>query len=263
MQAITILKKYNTLPKRFVLFLTFATLVSCSVTGLYNDRVEGKKISITSEYNDSPEIENFVAPYRSHINKDLDSVLAYNSETMDKGQGKWQTTIGNLLADVTFEKADKLFFQREKKHLDVCLLNHGGIRSIISQGSVTTRTAYEIMPFENALIITELKGDAIKELADYMIAGKKPHPLSGMEIIINSKNNIKQVNIQGKPLDLKKNYYVATSDYLYNGGDNMTFFQEATSTYDMDYKLRNLLIDYFKEVDTLPVITTQRIIVQP
>jgi 2',3'-cyclic-nucleotide 2'-phosphodiesterase (5'-nucleotidase family) len=34
--------------------------------------------------------------------------------------------------------------------MDIVLLNHGGIRSIIPKGEVTTRTAFEIMPFETA-----------------------------------------------------------------------------------------------------------------
>lgn len=257
-----IFKKYNTYPLRFVLFLTFASLVSCGSNKFHNDRIEGKNISISAQQQSDATIEDFVVPYRTHIDKDLDSVLAYCPETMDKSKGKWQTTIGNLLAEVTFDAADKVFYMREKKHIDICLLNHGGIRSIIPKGDVTARTAYNVMPFENRLFITQLKGEQIKEVAEYIIKEKKPHPLDGMTITIDSNNNIKSVMIQGKPLDLQGTYYVATSDYLYNGGDSMFFFQKATATYDMDYKLRNILIDYFKEIDTLPVITTQRIITE-
>ncbi len=259
----TLLKKYNTSLHTFVLFLTVTVVVSCGSGKLYNSSIEGKKISITDTIEDNNNIEAFIAPYRKHINCDLDSVLAYSPITLDKNQGKWQTSIGNLLADVTLEKADKVFYMREKKHVNICLLNHGGIRSVIPQGNVTTRTAYEVMPFENSLIIAGLKGEQIKEIAQYIIEGKKPHPLSGMEVIIDSSNNIKSISVQGSSVDENKIYYVATSDYLYNGGDNMVFFKKATATYDMDYKLRNLFIDYFKEVDTLPVITSQRIIEQP
>ena len=64
-----------------------------------------------------------------------------------------------------------------------------------------------------------------------------------------------------KALELDKNaiYYVATNDYLANGGDNMNFFKKGIQLYDLDYKLRNILIDYFKEVDTIPVINDIRI----
>jgi hypothetical protein len=40
----------------------------------------------------------------------------------------------------------------------------------------------------------------------------------------------------------------------------MTFFKESTEKYDLDYKIRNVLIDYFKKVDTLPVLNDEKII---
>ena len=60
----------------------------------------------------------------------------------------------------------------------------------------------------------------------------------------------------------EKTYYIATMDYLLNGGDNMTFFATNEGAYDLNYKMRDLYIDYFREVDTLPVITTQHIITE-
>jgi hypothetical protein len=41
----------------------------------------------------------------------------------------------------------------------------------------------------------------------------------------------------------------------------MSFFSKGIQTYDLNYKLRNILIDYFK-VDTIPVINTTRISVE-
>ena len=73
----------------------------------------------------------------------------------------------------------------------------------------------------------------------------------------------KSVTVNNQDIDLEKIYYVATSDYLANGGDNMVFFQKNTRLYDLDYKIRNVLIDYFKAVDVVEASTTQRIIVDP
>lgn len=258
------IKKYNTYRNGFVLFLTTAMLFACTTTAFRPSAVAGKKIPVTSQYTNNQDIDAFVTPYRNHINKDLDSVLAYCPETLDKTTtiNGWQTTIGNLLADATFNKAAALFMEREKRHLDICLLNHGGIRSIIAKGTVTTRTAFEIMPFENSVVIVALKGDAITEMAQYIAREKKPHPLTGMQIMLNKEGGVKEITVQGKPLDTNKIYNVATSDYLVNGGDSMNFFAKAVATYDLDYKLRNLFIDYFKEVDTLPIVRTERIITE-
>ncbi|MBF4464036.1 5'-nucleotidase C-terminal domain-containing protein [Flavobacterium sp. LC2016-12] len=256
------LKKYNGFLKLFVIFLTLFFIFSCSQKNYNLTKIEGKQLPVTEKANETPEIENFIKPYRDHINKDLDSILAYCPETLDKSTGKWQTTIGSLMADVCLQRGNLVFKAREKKDIDLCLLNHGGIRAILPKGNVTTRTAYEIMPFENSLIVVALSGNQILEIASYIIKEKKPQPLAGMTFTISKENTAKNILIQGKPIDVSKTYYVVTNDYLANGGDNMSFFLKATDKFDLNYKIRNVLIDYFKEVDTIPVKTDVRITVE-
>ncbi|MFB3388526.1 5'-nucleotidase C-terminal domain-containing protein [Flavobacterium sp. LAR06] len=256
------LKKYNGFLKLFVIFLTLFFIFSCSQKNYNLTKIEGKQLPVTEKANETPEIENFIKPYRDHINKDLDSILAYCPETLDKSTGKWQTTIGSLMADVCLQRGNLVFKAREKKDIDLCLLNHGGIRAILPKGNVTTRTAYEIMPFENSLIVLALSGNQILEIASYIIKEKKPQPLAGMTFTISKENTAKNILIQGKPIDVSKTYYVVTNDYLANGGDNMNFFLKATAKFDLNYKIRNVLIDYFKEVDTIPIKNDVRITVE-
>jgi 2',3'-cyclic-nucleotide 2'-phosphodiesterase (5'-nucleotidase family) len=255
------LKNYNGVLKLFVIFLTLFFITSCSKQNYNITKIEGKRIAITDKEKVDSQIENYVKPYREHINKDLNDVLAYCPVTLDK-TGDWQSTIGNLLADVTLQRGNPIFMAREKKDIDLCILNHGGIRSILPKGNVTTRTAYEIMPFENSLVVIALKGEQILEMVDYFIATKKPHPLSGITFTIGKDNIAKNIVVRGNPVEKETIYYVATNDYLSNGGDNMNFFKKGTQTFDLDYKLRNVLIDYFKEVDTIPVLNDVRITVE-
>jgi 2',3'-cyclic-nucleotide 2'-phosphodiesterase (5'-nucleotidase family) len=256
------LKKYNGVLKLFVIFLTLFLIVSCAKQSYYVSKIEGKRITITDKEKQDSQIENYVKPYREHINKDLDSVLAYCPVTLDKSDGKWQTTIGNLMADVTLQRGNIVFKAREKKEINLCILNNGGIRAMLPKGNVTTRTAYEIMPFENGLVVVALKGEQIFEMVDYFIAAKKPHPLSGITFTISKDNVAKNILVQGKPVEKDAIYYVATNDYLSNGGDNMNFFKKGVQKFDLNYKLRNVLIDYFKEVDTIPVINDVRVSVE-
>ena len=239
------LKKYSCVLKLFVIFLTLFFIASCSKQSFYVTKIEGKRIPITDKASQNQDIENYVKPYREHINKDLDNILAYCPETLDKSDGKWQTTIGNLMADVTLQRGNLVFKAREKKEIDLCILNNGGIRAILPKGNVTTRTAYEIMPFENSLVVVALKGEQIFEMVDYFILAGKPHPLSGITFTIGKDKVAKNILVQGKPIDKNTIYYVATNDYLSNGGDNMNFFLKGIQKYDLDYKLRNVLIDYF------------------
>jgi len=255
------LKKYNVVSRYFVLFLTFLLSVSCGEQKYYVTKIEGKDIGITNSNKDVEAIETFVKPYREHINTELNSVISYAPETLDKS-GQWQTTIGNLLADITLQRGNTIFTARENKKIDLCLLNNGGIRSIIPKGNITLKTAFEIMPFENTSIVVALKGTQISEMVTYLIAEKKPHPISGIQFTIDKNNQAKDILIQGKPLENETLYYVITSDYLSNGGDKMDFFKKGTATYDLNYKLRNILIDYLKETDTIPILKDKRILIE-
>jgi len=257
------LKNYNRFFTLFSFLFLFFLLNSCTTKKYYNYKIEGKQLPVSKESGETEAIESFINPYRNHINKDLDNVLAYCPETMDKSKGEWQTNIGNLMADLTVEMANPVFQSREKKAIDICLLNHGGIRSIIPKGNVTTRTAYEVMPFENSLVVVELKGDQLKEMADYIIKERKPHPLSGLKIVFDKNSKVvKSLTVNGKAIENQNIYYVVTSDYLSNGGDKMDFFKKTDKVHDLHYKLRNVIIDYFKKIDTLPVATDKRIIAE-
>ncbi|NNT72953.1 5'-nucleotidase C-terminal domain-containing protein [Flavobacterium sp. IMCC34852] len=240
------LKNYNVVLKHFVLLLTFTSLISCAEKKYHITRIEGKEIAITDKHSEVADIENFIKPYRDNIDKDLSMVLANAPETIDKS-GEWQTPMGNFLSDITLAKANPIFEKREQKSIDICLLNHGGIRTIISKGDVTARNAYEIMPFENSAIVVGLKGEQILEIVNYLITEKKPHPMKGITFTIAKDKQPKDILVNGKLLDNDKVYYVVTSDYLVNGGDNMLFFKKSVAKYDLDYKLRNIIIDYFKE----------------
>jgi 2',3'-cyclic-nucleotide 2'-phosphodiesterase (5'-nucleotidase family) len=239
------LKNYNVVIKTFVLLLTFTVLTACSEKRYVVTRIEGKQIGITDTPKEADDLntsittkfETFIKPYRENIDKDLSLVLAHAPETIDKS-GEWQTPMGNFLSDITLEKSNQLFQQREEKSIDICLLNHGGIRTIISKGDITARNAYEIMPFENRAIVVALSGEQIIEMVNYIIKEKKPHPLKGMTFTIDKNNQPKDIIINDKPLDLERLYFVVTSDYLVNGGDNMTFFKKNVQLYDLDYKLR-------------------------
>lgn len=244
------LKNHIVLLKHFVLFLTFSLVFSCAEKKYSVSKTEGKAIEINNNFPESPVIDSFIKPYRQKIDNDLSAVLAFAPNTIDK-TGEWQTPMGNFLSDIIFEKSNALFRIREKKSIDICLLNHGGIRSIIPKGDVTAKTAYEIMPFENSAVVIALKSEQILELINYFIATQKPHPLKGLTFTIDSAHLPKNISINGNPLETDRIYYVVTHDYLANGNDNMHFFKKGIIKYDLDYKIRNIIIDYFKENKTI------------
>ena len=245
--------------KYFITIIAFILLMSCKQE-MHLTRIEGKRIEINDSLSDNQDIEAFIKPYREHVNNDLDSILAYSVDTYTKNDGELNTAIGNFMADAVKEMANPIFKTRTGKNIDIVMLNHGGIRAILSKGNITARTAFQIMPFENSVVVTGLKGTSVKEMVNYLQKAKRAHPISGMSIRLNSNFELLDAKVKGEVIDDNKTYYVATNDYLYNGGDNMNFFRQGDSLYKLDYKIRNVLIDYFKKEDTLNLEADDRFI---
>nr|WP_303318979.1 5'-nucleotidase [Flavivirga sp. MEBiC07777] len=243
-----------------IFLLYFFSLFNCKQAKFELAKIEGEQIQITDTLIADSEIEAFITPYRNNILKDLDSVLAYSANTYSKNDGALNTALGNFMADAVYSEANPIFKKRTGKNIDMVLLNHGGIRSILSQGNITKRTAYQLMPFENSIVVVALKKKQIDSLINYLIRKKRPHPISKLKLTINRNDKIVNVKIKDKNIKPDKIYYVATNDYLYNGGDNMTFFKTNDSLYVLNYKVRNALIDHFKRMDTIKPVIDNRFI---
>ncbi|MBT8314268.1 MAG: 5'-nucleotidase C-terminal domain-containing protein [Maribacter sp.] len=237
--------------KHFVVLITICVLYSCNQNKLNLIKIEGKQISLDSTYSKKATIEGYVLPYRTRINTILDSALAYAPKAITKTDGEFNTSAGNLMADIVLSEASPIFKSRTGKEIDFVLLNHGGIRSIISEGKVSARNAFEVMPFENNIVIVEVKGSDVQEMISFLIASGRAHPIAGMQIVIDKNRKLRSAKIKGKPINAESTYFVATSDYLVSGGDNMGFFKNNTAISDTDYLIRNAMIDYFKKVDTI------------
>lgn len=221
---------------------------------------KGNNISISEDLSSNKAIEAVVEPYKTNLDKSMNEVLSYSTDTYSKSDGDYNTAIGNLMADAVFELSNPIFKNRTGNELDIVLLNHGGIRSILPKGNVTTKSAYSLMPFENSVVVVPLKGSVITEMTTYLKESRKAHPISGVELVLNADNSYQKIRVGGKSIDPEKIYYVATNDYLYNGGDRMYFLKKSDTLYDLNYKIRNVLIDYFTKYDSLNPKKDQRFI---
>ena len=130
--------------KLILILVVSLTFLTCKNQPNHLTKIEAENINITDSLESIASIDDFVKPYREHVNKDLDNVLAYSVDTYSKSDGELNTAIGNFMADMVYEQSNPVFKTRTNKDIDFVLLNHGGIRSIISKGNVTTRTAFKV-----------------------------------------------------------------------------------------------------------------------
>ena len=248
--------------KYLYLLLLCCISLSCKTDTKRNlYKITGKRILINDSIESNVNINKMIAPYKEKLDADMNRVLTYAPKDFTKKDGNMQSTLGNLVADLSYEMANPILLQKNNMNIDFVFLNNGGLRAAIPKGNITTKNAFMLMPFENELVVAQLKGKDIKALFTYFIQSKSAHPISkNVQIYINASKN--RFLINGALFDENKSYTVLTSDYLQNGGDNMDFFLKPIKLINLNYKVRDAIIDYFLVTDTLQVELDNRIIIE-
>ena len=128
-------------------------------------------------------------------------------------------------------------------------MNMGGIRNILNAGAITVSSIYEISPFQNALVVVEMKGEDLLELFGQM-AAVHGEGLSGAKLVISKDGKLLSAKVGGRNIESEKLYKVATIDYLAEGNDRLEAFKKAVNkTIPSDAILRDLFIDYVKRCE--------------
>lgn len=238
--------------KLFLNIIIIISLSACSSSYQVSE-INDSQQKFTSDYiKEDTLIEHNIEPYRESLENTMNGVIATATKNMSKA--KPESTLGNLLANATFEIAQK----HSNKNIDVAIINYGGIRvPSINKGAVTLGNVYEIMPFDNYLVTLEISGATLQELCN-VIAEKGGWPIAGMQFTIKN-SEATNIKIGGKNIDSSSIYNIALSDYLAGGGDNLAMLKDITFE-NTNILLRDAFVEYFKQVQELNAELENRII---
>ena len=198
------------------------------------------KIAIDSTTNSLADknYNNYLQPYKQKVDAQMNEVIGQAAETM-KGHGP-ESLLSNFSADVYLQTATD--FQGEK--VDIAIVNLGGLRTVVPAGDIPIRKVFELMPFENELVLLWLKGDKLNELLQYF-ASMGGEGVSGLSMEIKAGKAV-NITINGKPLDPTKVYSIATNDYLAGGNDKMVQLAQPEKRVNTGIKVRTMLLNYIK-----------------
>lgn len=217
-------------------------LISCKTPLAVSAVKKEKNISIAAGLPEDQALTAVIQPYKAELEDKMNTKISYTDTELSK-QGE-NSALGNLLADYTFEGADAWAKKNGLPGIDAAVINIGGIRSTIGAGDILTKSIYEVMPFENEVVIVKMKGTDLRGLFDYYVKTKVNNPVSRLYIETENGQSVKEL-INGKEVEPGRDYYIATSDYLAFGGDNMSFFGKG-QLISTDIKLRDLFLEKFK-----------------
>jgi 5'-nucleotidase len=225
-------------------------LISCEEKNKSLDFIRGKQIELKPDMQEDPEVLKLIEPFKVRVDEEINTPLCYNPRLLTKKESKLETSLGNLLADECFKAGDSILKSVKGRGIDFAIFNYGGLRAPLNQGIITIEDVFQLMPFENRLVIVELNPEQISELLEYFTRQKSAHPISGIRMGIRG-DRLETVKIKGKDLNPSSNYHVLTIDYLQHGGNNMTFLTDPEYLYESDLKVRDVLINGLSKKDTL------------
>jgi 2',3'-cyclic-nucleotide 2'-phosphodiesterase (5'-nucleotidase family) len=223
-----------------VVLLATGFFASCSPTRFVPAEMEYASIEINHEKTGENEaLKNMLRPYSDSVENSMNINIGSLGGEMTKS---WpECSLGAFMTDAYLQMGSDTFRQK----VDFALMNMGGIRlGSLPAGTITRGRIFELMPFDNLLVLLKLNGSQVQNLLSD-IAAKGGWPISGGSYTISDKKAV-DIKINGKPLDPEKIYVLATSDYIANGGDESSILKNIPQI-SLGYLQRDALIAYVKK----------------
>ena len=208
---------------------------------------------ITDGIAPAADIEALIAPYREQLDEQLAVVLGHAAGEFTKADP--EGTLDNLVAEALLHAARR--HARDTVH--VSLVNEGGLRIPLAAGPILMRHAYELLPFENFVVVLSLSGARLEELAD-QVARTSGEPIAGWTMELDGDDAVR-VRVGGEPVDPDGTYRLATVDYLVNGGGAWSVLWEVAphGREDLDILIRTAFVEYLREHGTVSPVLDGRI----
>jgi 2',3'-cyclic-nucleotide 2'-phosphodiesterase (5'-nucleotidase family) len=198
-----------------------------------------KEYKIDSSYKPEASVVKFIQPYSAEVYKQMSAVIGETETPLIRKSP--EGTLGNFVTDAMLQRAIASY----NKTIDASFANSGGLRvDNIAEGPITLGKMYELMPFDNVIVVLRLNGTQLLQLLDF-VAAKDGWPVSGIKMQIKNGKSFNQT-INGKPIDANTTYGIATTDYTANGNEGADFLK-AFKQENNGYLLREALIDYVKD----------------
>jgi 2',3'-cyclic-nucleotide 2'-phosphodiesterase (5'-nucleotidase family) len=181
----------------------------------------------------------YLAPYKLEMERQMNEVVGTTTSAMEKAYP--QGLLGNFVTDLLLVRGKA----KLEPGIEIAITNSGGLRVPLPKGNITLGKVYELMPFDNMIVVLTLGPPQMDSLLTSIASGKETL-YAGMEVtVVDGK--VTAANIQGKPWDRAKSYRILITDYLADGGSNLVFFKRRTNLVNTGIFMRDFIADYMRD----------------
>jgi 5'-nucleotidase/UDP-sugar diphosphatase len=239
------------------------------VKGVVKD-VGGKKYDyVGGYYAPDPAVTAIVQPFADKVAKDLDTVIGTTTAAFPdtiKGLSRYprrdDSALSNMINDGLREETSRIV----NKKVDVFMQSGGSIRATIPAGTITKKTIYTVLPFDNTIQTVSMTGAQLLDvltnralpvaIANYTTGWDGPSgaylQVSGMTFSMDlAAKTVTDVMVGGAALDPAKVYLVASQNFMMTGGDGYAMLATLPGKYETSAFLRDAMISWIVRKATL------------
>lgn len=211
---------------------------------------------------EDPTLLKLLQPFADEAEHRLSEIIASLEVPLSSSSARSEeAAIGNLVAD-------SMQWFSARWGSDFALMNGGSVRHDLPAGPVSLKSIYDMLPFDNTIVLITLKGSEVNRLFDFMASiaegsGAFPQFSSGVNVVLDrTTRKIGRVLIKGEPIDANRSYKIATNSYLAAGGDGYKVFLDAREKFDTAALQQPVLIEYIRSMGLSPKVEG-RITIRP
>ncbi len=228
--------------KKVFLFILLAGLLTSANAQQVRFKWKATRVLMDSTLNapEEPRVKAIIDFYKPEMDRLMQQKVGESVREMRSGRP--ESLLSNFAVDAILEYSREI----SEKEVDFSLTNFGGIRSVLPEGDVRRYDIFSIFPFENYLVILDLRGSSVKKLFNTL--AKRVEALSWNVKLEIKGRELKSASIDGKEIDDTKIYRVATIDFLLEGGDDMTALSEALSVEQTGVLIRDAIFAKIEKI---------------
>ncbi len=222
----------------FFLLSLLLWLPSCKHMHLAKVAPENTHISTGQDSDET--ISGIIQPFKTQLDDAVNQEIG--QAAMDMPARQPESLLTNWYADLIHQKAEA----NSGDPVDFATFNFWGIRiDALAKGPVTRGRIYEMMPFENRIVVMQLQGSAVHQLVQHM-AGQGGWPVSASLRYEIRRSEAVNIRIDGKPIENGRTYRVAIFDYEANGGQGCSFLADKPRV-ETGKLAREVILEFIEE----------------
>ncbi|UYU32854.1 bifunctional UDP-sugar hydrolase/5'-nucleotidase UshA [Siccibacter colletis] len=198
-------------------------------------------------------------------------MLSLLTPFQNKGQAQLGVKIGNVNGKLGGDRSKVRFVQTNMGRLilnaqmartqaDFAVMSGGGIRDSIEPGDITYKDVLKVQPFGNTVVYVDMTG---KEVTEYLTAVAQMKPDSGAypqfaNVSFTAQGGtLRDLKINGAPVDAAKTYRMATLSFNATGGDGYPHIDSKPGYVNTGFVDAEVLKQYIQQSSPLDVGTLE------